>query len=60
MQRGNKGDSGGRLRTGDTQIDRLFRGPFTDRAGKTFNYVEFAKSLSVNADGEMKEDALRA
>jgi hypothetical protein len=39
------------------QIDRLFKGPFTDRQGR-FNYIEWAKVLRVN-DGEgEKENSL--
>jgi myosin regulatory light chain 12 len=32
-----------------TQIDRLLKGPFTDRQGY-FNYREWVKVLRVNAD----------
>lgn len=43
--------------TAGFQIDRLFKGPFTDRQGR-FNYIEWAKVLRVS-DGEAeREDTL--
>lgn len=43
-----------RRRLTQPQIDRLFKGPFTERQGR-FNYIEWAKVLRVN-DGEMEKD----
>ncbi|KAF5317761.1 hypothetical protein D9619_012567 [Psilocybe cf. subviscida] len=38
-------------RMDDTEMDRLFKGPFTDRQGN-FNYREWVKVLRVNDDDE--------
>ncbi|KAK8854798.1 hypothetical protein IAR55_003537 [Kwoniella newhampshirensis] len=46
------GEMGDRME--DWEIERLFKGPFTDRQGR-FNYVEFAKVLKVN-DGDPERD----
>ncbi|WVQ81872.1 hypothetical protein IAT38_003999 [Cryptococcus sp. DSM 104549] len=46
------GDIGDRME--DWEIERLFKGPFTDRQGR-FNYPEFAKVLRVN-DGDPERD----
>lgn len=35
------------------QLDRFFKGPFTDRQGK-FDYVKFAKTLKVNDADEVE------
>ncbi|RSH77914.1 uncharacterized protein EHS24_002987 [Apiotrichum porosum] len=44
-------------RMDEDEIDRLFKGPFTDRQGR-FNYIEWAKVLRVS-DGEAeREDTL--
>ncbi|WVQ68079.1 uncharacterized protein L199_006285 [Kwoniella botswanensis] len=44
-------------RMDETEIERLFSGPFTDRQGR-FNYIEFAKVLRVNDGEEEREDKL--
>jgi myosin regulatory light chain 12 len=36
------------------QLDRFFKGPFTDRQGK-FDYVKFAKTLKVNDADEVEQ-----
>ncbi|WWD19054.1 hypothetical protein CI109_103512 [Kwoniella shandongensis] len=46
------GEMGDRME--DWEIERLFKGQFTDRQGR-FNYVEFAKVLKVN-DGDPERD----
>lgn len=44
-------------RMGEDEMDRLFRGPFTDRQGR-FNYVEWAKVLRVSDGEPEREDRL--
>lgn len=37
-----------------SQIDKLLKGPFTDRQGN-FNYREWVKVLRINADNEEQD-----
>jgi len=43
-------------RMSDDEIDRLLKGPFTDRQGN-FNYREWVKVLRLNADEDKNADA---
>ncbi|KAI5452596.1 hypothetical protein NCC49_000757 [Naganishia albida] len=38
----------------EAELDRFFKGPFTDRQGK-FDYVKFAKTLKVNDADEVEQ-----
>lgn len=42
------------LNISDLQIDRLLKGPFTDRQGN-FNYREWVKVLRINVEEDQPE-----
>ncbi|KZS95914.1 EF-hand [Sistotremastrum niveocremeum HHB9708] len=48
------GDVGDRMQ--DSEIDRLLKGPFTDRQGN-FNYREWVKVLRVNGEAQESESS---
>lgn len=41
-----------------TQLDRFFKGPFTDKQGR-LDYVKFAKTLKVNDADEVEQQQRR-